>query len=140
MVFVTVFQRQLSHFYTTWELPFVLPSTASIVVIVITLILHCACTLGLLNALNNSAQLKTMSILSAIFAIVLFPLLMRLEARLFLSGIDTGADALQAQLILRQLILNAQIIRNLAISILLIAASMAFYHCKYGIPHEAERG
>ena len=129
VAFVIVFQRPLSRLYITHHL-FVLPSISSIATIAVIFILHCTCTLGIWKALGNLLQLKTVSILSFIFVLLLNPLLIRIESFIYARNLHmTEPHTLQAHIILRQLTFNVLAIRSLALSILLIAAAMAFYHC-----------
>ena len=96
------------------------------------IILHCVITISFCKSLVNDSNklhwLKTTSILSFVFVLVLNPILIRVESRSTLP-ITPSTQALEAHIILRQLISNGLIIRHFALSALLIAASMSFYYC-----------
>ena len=132
VVVVTAFQVPLSSIYTTLELTFMLPPLISIATISIIFIQHCALTISFWKSLvpesSRLYQLKTTSILSFVFVLILSPILAMVEARFIFFGI-LSAHAFEARVVLRQLILNSLIIRSFALSALLIATSMAFYYC-----------
>lgn len=117
------------------EVLFVFPTIISIVTITIIFACHCLLTIGFLNAINSEfdsvSKLKTTSVLSFIFVLLIFPIVTTVS--LFLEHMfrltTASIQHLIAYNILQRLMFWGLAIRGLGLSALLIAASMAFYYC-----------
>ena len=146
VIIVTIFQIPLSSFYTTHpfgEPLFIMPPLISIVTIAVIFILHFAFTVCFRKILaceyNNLHRLKLISILSFVFILILNPILINLETRFisFIPYITSSLQVHEAQIILRHLMSISLTVRYYALSVLLIATSMAFYYYILAKPSKA---
>jgi len=93
------------------------------------------------DALSNPLQLlKTASILSFVFVIIIIPVLSHISAwlEMVLRLTTYSVQILTAHTILRQLMFYGFGIRSLALMALIVAASMAYYYCLVTESHEKE--
>lgn len=122
-----------------WDAPtegvFVLPSPVFVVISLIILALHCALTISFWKTMAREdiclKRLRVISILSFIFVLAVNPILLHIEvflSRFFISWQDI--DYWAAFSTLQSFVFYGIFFRGFAFSGLLIAASMAFYHCR----------
>ena len=114
------------------DIPFVLPNAISVARIAMIFIVHLILTVAFCKVIkdDNAGSLKTVSILSSVFVIIIVPILSRILTRIELLMLPhLGMEYFSSQNTLNFLMSYGLSIRAVALSILLIAASMAFYYC-----------
>ncbi|MCL2421948.1 MAG: hypothetical protein FWD03_08835 [Defluviitaleaceae bacterium] len=139
-------QHPLGTLFTTEPLPFTLPTSITIITTLIFFMIHGAITFAFWKALNPDALsnplqlLKTASILSFVFVIIIIPVLSHISAwlEMVLRLTTYSVQILTAHTILRQLMFYGFGIRSLALMALIVAASMAYYYCLVTESHEKE--
>jgi len=136
VAFIVAFQlplKSLIIIVLNGDIPFVLPNAISIARIAIIFIVHLVLTVAFCKVIkddNAASSLKTVSILSSVFVIIIIPILSRILARIELLMLPRlGMEYFSSQNTLNFLMSYGLSIRAVALSILLIAASMAFYYC-----------
>ena len=139
-IFVVFSQRPLWPFLTGNSFPeestLFLPPFIIIAPIVLIFLLHCCLTMIFLKTIrcenNHLKQLRPLSILTLIAVPAVFPILYTVWGYLehFLIARNTSAfDDFLINNALRTLISFGLIVRDISMSVLLIAAAMSWYHC-----------
>jgi len=114
------------------DMLFVLPHPIAIARIAIIFIVHLVLAASFYKPINvnDAERLRTLSNLSFIFVLIVLPILVNAFTRvenLLLSF--QGSQYFASSNVLRALMFYGLSIRTMALSALLIAASMAFYYC-----------
>jgi len=115
-------------------IPFVLPNVIAVARMIIVFIIHLILTIIFYRTIKNNDidinSLKTTSILSLVSTIIIIPMLSRILTRIEMWLLPWhGFEHLSSQTTINFLMSYGLTIRDVALSILLIAASMAFYYC-----------
>ena len=117
----------------SWGESFVFLPPALIALIVVIFISHCGLTIGFLKGIvcesNHLKRLRAFNIISFIFVLIIIPIISWTNLENVLIMRFLTIDEWDALIPVRIIVSLALTIRNLAFSVLLIAASMSWYFC-----------